>query len=137
MNRLVINADDCGRSVYDNLKIEEAINKGIITSTTVMANMEDLDGAVSLYEKYNDRISFGIHLNLSEGAPLVWSDIYRQTGFCVEDNGRMVFGFCVDEIKKSPSAAKKKYQFTPLSKELKTVSITRLSYRLKKLEKPV
>lgn len=135
MNRLVINADDCGRSVYDNQKIEEAINKGIITSTSVMANMEDLDGAVSLYEKYNDRISFGIHLNLSEGTPLVWSDIYRQTGFCVEDNDRMVFGFCVDEIKKSPSAAKKKYQFTPLSKELKNCIHNEIKEQIEKVRK--
>ena len=119
MNRLVINADDCGRSVYDNQKIEEAINKGLITSTSVMANMDDLEGAVKLYEKYNNQISFGIHLNLSEGEPLVWSDVFEQSGFCLEDEGKMVFGFCVDEIKKSPSAAKKKYQFTPLSGDLK------------------
>lgn len=119
MNRLVINADDCGRSCYDNQKIEEAINNGLITSTSVIVNMDDLDGAVRMYEKYHDHISFGIHLNLSEGQPLAWSDVYMQTGFCVEDNGRRVFGFCVDEIKKSPQIAKKKYQYTPLSKVLK------------------
>lgn len=134
MNRLVINADDCGRSVHDNLKIEEAINKGLITSTTVMANMGDLEGAVRLYEKYKDQISFGIHLNLSEGEPLVWSDIYSKTGFCVEHNGKMVFGYCVDEYKISPAAAKKKYQFTPLNREMKTTIYNELKQQIERVQ---
>ena len=134
MNKLIINADDCGRSTYDNQKIEEAINKGLITSTSVMANMDDLEGAVCLYEQYNNRISFGIHLNLSEGEPLIWSDIYEKTGFCVEDNGKMVFGFCVDEIKKSPQLAKKKYQFTALSKELKVCIRQEVKAQIEKIK---
>jgi len=133
MNRLVINADDCGRSVYDNEKIGEAIEKGLITSTTVMANMEDFEGAVRLYEKYKDHISFGIHLNLSEGSPLVWTDIFAKTGFCVEDNGKMVFGFCVDEMKINPWEAKKKYQFTPLNSDLKMCIYQELRAQIEKV----
>jgi predicted glycoside hydrolase/deacetylase ChbG (UPF0249 family) len=135
MNRLVINADDCGRSVYDNQKIEEAIKKGLITSTTVIANMEDFSGAVRLYEKYKDRISFGIHLNLSEGEPLLWSDTYANSGFCVEEKGKMVFGFCVDEMKKSPAAAKMKYQFSPLNNEMKSCIYHELKAQIEKVKK--
>lgn len=133
MNRLIINADDCGRTVYDNQKIEEAIKKGMITSTSVMANMEDLEGAVKLFDKYKDVVSFGIHLNLSEGQPLVWSDVYAQTGFCLESEGKMVFGFCVDEIKMSPAVAKIKYQFTPLCGDLKRCIRNELRRQIEKV----
>lgn len=69
--RIIINADDCGYSEAVNKRIEEEILCGRISSTTVMANMNDFDGAVCLYDKYKSQISFGIHLNLTEGLALL------------------------------------------------------------------
>lgn len=82
--KVIINADDCGMSQLVNEHIEKAILAGKISSTTVMANMDDLSGAASLYQKYKDEISFGWHLNLSEGKPLMQSQILLDRGFIVE-----------------------------------------------------
>lgn len=84
---IIINADDCGMNAVVNEHIEKAILAGKITSTTVMANMGDLEGAVELYKKYHDRISFGWHLNLSEGKPLLKSQRLLDYGFYVERDG--------------------------------------------------
>lgn len=89
--RIIINADDCGKSQHDNEQIEQAILAEKITSTTVMANMYDFEGAVALYKKYNDRISFGWHINLTEGKPLLKSQLLLDKGYYVEENGEVVF----------------------------------------------
>lgn len=87
MKKIIINADDCGKSQYVNSCIEEAITLGKISSTTIMANMEDFEGAVKLFKQYNEKISFGWHINLDEGAPLTKSQILLDAGFFVEKNG--------------------------------------------------
>ena len=91
MNKIIINADDCGKSVDVNEAINQAIEKGLITSTTVMANMDDLEGALALYRKWNGKISFGVHLNITEGHPLVPSPILLDTKFCIPKSDGMVF----------------------------------------------
>ena len=74
--RIIINADDCGMSQTVNEHIDQAILADKITSTTVMVNMDDFDGEVRLYKQYHEHISFGWHINLSEGKPLLYSQIY-------------------------------------------------------------
>lgn len=87
-NRIIINADDCGRSKVVDDAIEECIQAGCVTSTTVMANMDDFEGAVGLYNTYKDSVSFGCHLNLTQGQPLLNSQILQDIGFtAVSDNG--------------------------------------------------
>lgn len=87
-NRIIINADDCGRSKTIDAAIEDCIQLGCITSTTVMANMDDFEGAVGLYNTYKDSVSFGCHLNLTQGQPLLNSQILQDIGFTtVNDNG--------------------------------------------------
>lgn len=84
--KVIVNADDCGKSVSVNAAIEQMLANHLITSTTVMANMDDLKGAKELYDKYRDIASFGVHLNLTEGSPLVESSaleslsFYKRTG---------------------------------------------------------
>lgn len=90
MKRIIINADDCGMSVRVNEHIEQAILAGKITSTTIMANMDDFEGAVNLYKKYHESISFGWHINLSEGAPLFYSQKLLDRGFYKEMDGGIV-----------------------------------------------
>jgi hypothetical protein len=89
--RIIINADDCGISKQVNQKIESCIMSGMITSTTIMANMEDFDGAVRLYHQYKDVISFGWHINLTEGQPLTCSQLLLDKGYFKEEEGLLKF----------------------------------------------
>ncbi len=70
MKRLIVNADDFGWSEGVNRGIVEAYRNGIVTSTTVLANGAAFDGAVQL-ARQERRLGVGVHLNLSDGAPLL------------------------------------------------------------------
>ncbi len=107
MKKIIINADDCGYSDSVNQSVEEEIVGGYISSTTVMANMSGFDGAVALYKKYSEIVSFGWHMNLTEGCPLTKSQILLDEGFYIESNNQIVF---------NGRAFKKKY----LNKVVKT-----------------
>lgn len=91
MIRVIVNADDCGYSAKVNQHIKHAIELGKVTSTTIMANMSDLEGAFSLYHQYHNSVSFGVHLNLTEGSPLLKSDLLLDASILVEKEGRIVF----------------------------------------------
>ena len=84
MMKVIINADDCGISAHVNAEIRRFIELGLISSTTIMANMDDFDGACQLYKDYHEKISFGIHFNLTEGTPLTYSQQLLDKGFYVE-----------------------------------------------------
>ena len=53
--------------------------------------MNDLEEAVRLYENYKSHISFGIHLNLTEGDPLIFSEQLAESGLYKIINGKNVF----------------------------------------------
>lgn len=89
--KIIINADDCGYSPHVNHHIEQAIINKRISSTTIMANMNDFDGAIELYKKYNDRISYGLHINLTEGTPLLYSEKLLAIGFYKLEAGILKF----------------------------------------------
>ncbi len=89
-NKVIINADDCGISKQVDAEIERFIQLGKITSTTVMANMDDLEGAKRLYDLYKDTISFGVHVNLTEGEPITRSQALLDYGFLKEEEGKIV-----------------------------------------------
>jgi predicted glycoside hydrolase/deacetylase ChbG (UPF0249 family) len=67
---LIINADDFGMSYEVNEGIKLAINEGILTSVSVMANMPYFDDAIKFLKK-KPHIAVGLHFNLSEGSPLL------------------------------------------------------------------
>ncbi|NRT32599.1 hypothetical protein BJV38_004816 [Clostridium beijerinckii] len=67
--KLIINADDFGISKAINLGIMEGFKNGIVTSTTLMCNMEATEHAVELAKK-NPKLGVGIHLVLTAGKPL-------------------------------------------------------------------
>lgn len=90
INRVIINADDCGISKSVDAEIERFIQLDKITSTTVMANMDDLKGAKRLYDLYNDKISFGVHVNLTDGEPLTRSQALLDYGYFKEENGKVL-----------------------------------------------
>lgn len=89
--KLIINADDCGRSTIIDEHIDKALADRKITSTTVMANMDDLDGAVALFKKYRDSASFGFHINLTQGSPLLHSQKLLEIGFYKQVDGHIEF----------------------------------------------
>jgi predicted glycoside hydrolase/deacetylase ChbG (UPF0249 family) len=68
--RLIVNADDYGKSPEANRAIERAVREGILTSTTVMANMpyyEEIAGLKSACPW----VSIGLHVNLTSGRPVL------------------------------------------------------------------
>jgi len=70
MKRLIVNADDFGWTEGVNRGIVEAYRNGIVTSTTLLANGAAFDGAAQL-ARQERRLGVGVHLNLSDGAPLL------------------------------------------------------------------
>jgi chitin disaccharide deacetylase len=71
MKRLIVNADDLGADVGRNEGIFEAIRAGVVTSASILPNGPTLDHALEGIRSGGfEEVSFGIHLNLTEGRPL-------------------------------------------------------------------
>lgn len=70
MRRLIINADDFGLTHGVNRAIAESHLRGVVTSTTLMANSRAFDEAV-LLAKTSSRWSVGCHVVLVDGEPLI------------------------------------------------------------------
>ena len=70
MKWLIVNADDFAISSKRNAGIVEAHLKGIVTSTSIMAYAPAFREALK-YAKACPTLEVGLHLNLSEGEPVV------------------------------------------------------------------
>lgn len=70
MKKLIINADDFGYCKGVNYGIIEAHTNGVLTSTTMMANMPGFDHAIELHQQHPN-LSIGVHLNLTTGSPVL------------------------------------------------------------------
>jgi chitin disaccharide deacetylase len=70
VRRLIVNADDFGFTAGVNRAIVEAHTRGIVTSSTLMANGRAFDDAVSL-AKAIPRLSVGCHIVLIDGRPVL------------------------------------------------------------------
>jgi len=66
--KLIVNADDFGMSKGVNLGILECFKEGVVTSTSLMANMGAFDHAIEIMK--NNDLDVGIHFNLTIGEPL-------------------------------------------------------------------
>lgn len=73
MRRLIINADDFGLTAGVNRAIAEAHQRGIVTSTTLMANASAFPEAASLAKSLANGapLSVGCHVVLLDGEPLL------------------------------------------------------------------
>ena len=69
MKRLIVNADDFGFTRGVNAGIVRAFKSGIVTSTTIMANGEAFEDAVSL-ARANPGLGVGCHLAVIGGLPV-------------------------------------------------------------------
>uniref|UniRef100_A0A7C5EQP9 ChbG/HpnK family deacetylase n=1 Tax=Desulfobacca acetoxidans TaxID=60893 RepID=A0A7C5EQP9_9BACT len=74
--RLIINADDLGRTPEVNHAIARLLSRGLITSATVIANAPYVEEGVALIPPpFRDRL--GIHLNITEFRPLTGEEVWR------------------------------------------------------------
>jgi predicted glycoside hydrolase/deacetylase ChbG (UPF0249 family) len=67
---LILHADDFGETAEITAGICQAIEAGVVTSTSIMANMPGTEDALPRARALEDRASFGVHLNFCEGRPL-------------------------------------------------------------------
>jgi predicted glycoside hydrolase/deacetylase ChbG (UPF0249 family) len=74
--RLIINADDLGRSPEVNEAVAELLARGLITSATVMANAPGLTDALRRIPPCRRHL-LGLHLNITEFSPLTLSPAWR------------------------------------------------------------
>lgn len=70
MKKLIINADDFGFCPSVNYGILYAFQHGIVSSTSMMANMPGFDHAVSLAKQVPD-LSIGVHLTMTAHKPIL------------------------------------------------------------------
>jgi len=68
MRNLIVNADDLGWTEGVNRGIVEAHRKGLVTSTTLLANGRAFDSGIEAARE-NPELGIGVHLNLSDGPP--------------------------------------------------------------------
>ncbi len=68
MKNLIVNADDLGWTEGVNRGIAEGHRKGLVTSTSLMANGRAFASALEV-ARANPGLGVGVHLNLSDGPP--------------------------------------------------------------------
>jgi chitin disaccharide deacetylase len=68
VKNLIVNADDLGWSEGVNRGIVEAHRKGLVTSTSLLANGQAFESGTAA-ARANPELAVGAHLNLSNGAP--------------------------------------------------------------------
>ena len=88
--RIIVNADDFGKSWVVNDAIEAYIKDGIVTSTTIMAGGEAFEDAVERANHYPN-ISIGVHLHIDECKSLTNNKLFREYGM-MDDNGAFIYG---------------------------------------------
>lgn len=82
---IVINADDLGAGPSINDEIFELMSLGLVTSATLMANAPAFQDAVERMKDFPN-CSFGVHLNLTDFAPLSSGKDLQQI---LDGDGRM------------------------------------------------
>jgi len=83
--QIEINADDFGRSATANAGIIAAFRQGLVTSTSIMANMPGYSEACDQIREYAFIRNVGVHLNVTEGKPL--TDAIRDFPVFCNENG--------------------------------------------------
>lgn len=71
--KVIVNADDLGISIAVNDRTFDLMERGLVTSATVIANGPAVDDTARHIRRHASA-SFGVHLNLTEFAPLTPRD---------------------------------------------------------------
>lgn len=85
MIRVIINADDLGKDEITNNAISDALEKKLITSSTILANTNTWPQVHEIV-KTNPQASFGVHLNLTEGKAMTENLIFHKYKIVDKDN---------------------------------------------------
>lgn len=83
MKYYIITADDYGMCDVVNKAIDDCMAVGLVTTTNVIVNMEDLAPAASLRQRFPN-VSIGMHWNITAGKPV--SPI-EEISTLVDENG--------------------------------------------------
>lgn len=86
--KIIINADDCGRSIKIDNAITGLLNKGLISSTTIMPNGIDFESVKNMYGTYKEQASFGVHMTFDTLEPVLFSEILRDKGYYIKQNDK-------------------------------------------------
>jgi predicted glycoside hydrolase/deacetylase ChbG (UPF0249 family) len=85
MKRLIVNADDFGRAPGVNQGILDAHRNGIVTSTTIMINLDSAAAGLEGAQANAPDLGIGLHLNLTAGKPV---SAQEQVRSLVDEAGR-------------------------------------------------
>ena len=77
--KLIVNADDFGLTDGVTFGILSAIERGIVTSTTMMVNMPGTQTAAEIARKA-PALAVGLHINISLGSPLTRGESLTENG---------------------------------------------------------
>ena len=88
MKKIIVNADDFGINEFVTSEIERQILAGNVSSTTVMANGNNLE-EVKHFASQHPEVSYGVHLCLSEFSSLTKSEELFRSGL-TDENGVFV-----------------------------------------------
>ena len=77
--KLIVNADDFGLTDGVTFGILSAIERGIVTSTTMMVNMPGAQTAAEIARKA-PALAVGLHINISLGSPLTRCESLTENG---------------------------------------------------------
>src|SRR5690348_3305274 len=69
--RLIVNADDYGRSANVSRGIRESCSRGIVRSTTCMMNMPTVAEDIEIALRETPELGLGVHLLLTAGRPIL------------------------------------------------------------------
>jgi len=82
--RLIVNADDFGLDTTTNAGVLIAFNQGLISSSTIMANMPGFEEACEIARERKLLQHIGIHAVFTAGLPIT-ERIRREPSFCDSD----------------------------------------------------
>jgi len=81
--RIIVTADDFGLDAVSNAAIIDVLTSGVVSHTSIIANLAAFDEACDLARVGGVVDRVGLHLNLTQGTPL--TEAMRRSGaFCVD-----------------------------------------------------
>ena len=69
MKQFIITADDYGMCSIVDKAIDDCASAGLLTSTNVLVNQDDLEAAKTLRNRFPN-VSVGMHWNVTDGKPV-------------------------------------------------------------------
>ena len=101
MKKLIINADDFGISKETNLAIKQGFESGVITSTSLIVNLESFEHAIFEILPTISDIDVGFHFNIIEGKSLTNQPLLcDKNGFFNNSYGQLIIKSFNNELLK-------------------------------------